>query len=52
MSEQEIKEYCESNGNMPYFEVSAKESRNISQAFEEIARLGLMTESFYNEEYI
>ena len=29
----EVKEWCEKNGNIPYFEVSAKTGQNINEAF-------------------
>lgn len=34
-----IKQYCESKGNMPYFETSAKDNVNVEKAFEEIGKL-------------
>jgi len=36
--------YCQSRGNIPYFETSAKESVNVEQAFEVIARNALAQE--------
>lgn len=36
--------YCQSRGNIPYFETSAKESVNVEQAFEVIARNALTQE--------
>ncbi|KIX08260.1 uncharacterized protein Z518_02916 [Rhinocladiella mackenziei CBS 650.93] len=41
--------YCQSRGQMPYFETSAKESINVEQAFEVIARNALAQEE--SEEY-
>jgi Ras-related protein Rab-7A len=41
--------YCQSRGAMPYFETSAKESVNVEQAFEVIARNALLQEE--SEEY-
>ena len=41
--------YCTSRGQMPYFETSAKESTNVEQAFEVIARAALQQEE--SEEY-
>ena len=34
-----IKQYCESKGNLPYFETSAKDNTNVDNAFETIAKL-------------
>jgi Ras-related protein Rab-7A len=36
--------YCQSRGNIPHFETSAKESVNVEQAFEVIARNALTQE--------
>ncbi|GAD98944.1 Ypt/Rab-type GTPase Rab7 [Paecilomyces lecythidis] len=36
--------YCQSRGNIPYFETSAKEAVNVEQAFEVIARSALAQE--------
>jgi len=36
--------FCQSNGNLPYFETSAKEALNVEQAFEVIARNALAQE--------
>ncbi|EZF25036.1 hypothetical protein H112_02563 [Trichophyton rubrum D6] len=36
--------YCQSKGNIPYFETSAKEAINVEQAFEVIAKSALMQE--------
>lgn len=41
--------YCQSRGNMPYFETSAKEATNVEQAFDVIARNALAQEE--SEEY-
>ena len=35
----QLKIYCESHNNIPYFETSAKTGVNVEEAFEEIARL-------------
>ncbi|KAI9145672.1 ras family-domain-containing protein [Paraphysoderma sedebokerense] len=37
--------WCQSKGNIPYFETSAKEAINVEQAFETIARNALKQES-------
>ncbi|KAI5296600.1 hypothetical protein KEM56_005415, partial [Ascosphaera pollenicola] len=42
-------QYCQSKGNIPYFETSAKEAVNVDQAFETIARCALSQEE--SEEY-
>ncbi|KAK9455192.1 small GTPase superfamily [Dipodascopsis uninucleata] len=41
--------FCQSKGNIPYFETSAKEAINVDQAFEVIARNALIQEE--SEEY-
>lgn len=41
--------YCQSKGNIPYFETSAKEAINVEQAFEVIAKSALAQEE--SEEY-
>ncbi|OKL56145.1 putative Ras-related protein Rab7 [Talaromyces atroroseus] len=41
--------FCQSKGNLPYFETSAKEALNVEQAFEVIARSALAQEE--SEEY-
>ncbi|EPS42487.1 hypothetical protein H072_3574 [Dactylellina haptotyla CBS 200.50] len=41
--------FCQSKGNLPYFETSAKEAINVEQAFEVIARHALAQEEA--EEY-
>ena len=39
VQDSQIKKYCESHNNIPYFETSAKTAFNVEKAFEEIARL-------------
>ena len=39
VQESKIKQYCELKGNIPYFETSAKDSTNVEDAFQEVARL-------------
>lgn len=44
--------WCQSKGNMPYFETSAKEAINVEQAFQTVAKDALAQESdveLYNE---
>lgn len=36
--------WCQAKGNVPYFETSAKESLNVDQAFQQVARLALQQE--------
>lgn len=38
---EEIKRWCREHGNLPYFEVSAKEDNNVSTAFKECATIAL-----------
>ncbi|ETI21251.1 hypothetical protein G647_07596 [Cladophialophora carrionii CBS 160.54] len=49
VSQKRAQQYCQSRGQMPYFETSAKESINVEQAFEVIARNALAQEE--SEEY-
>jgi len=49
ISQKRAQGYCQSRGDMPYFETSAKESVNVEQAFEVIARNALAQEE--SEEY-
>lgn len=44
MSEQKIKQYTQSKGNIAYFETSAKDNLNVDKAFEEVARLAFKRE--------
>ncbi|KAG5462907.1 MAG: ras-related protein rab-7a [Olpidium bornovanus] len=37
--------WCQSKGNVPYFETSAKEAINVEQAFQTIAKIALMQET-------
>ena len=39
VKKEQLKLYCESHNNIPYFETSAKNNVNVEKAFEEIARL-------------
>ena len=39
VQQKKIDEYCATKRNMPYFEVSAKNNKNIDTAFYEVARL-------------
>ena len=39
VKKEQLKLYCESHNNIPYFETSAKIAFNVDKAFEEIARL-------------
>jgi len=37
--------WCQSKGNIPYFETSAKENINVEQAFQTVAKAALQQES-------
>jgi len=37
--------WCQSKGNIPYFETSAKEAINVEQAFQTIAKNALQQEA-------
>ena len=39
VQESEIRKYCESQSNMPYFETSAKDNTNVEAAFEKVSEL-------------
>jgi len=39
-----VQAYCKATGNMPYFEVSAKNAVNLEQAFQSIAEIALKFE--------
>jgi len=44
--------WCQSKGNIPYFETSAKEAINVENAFQTIAKNALQQETdadFYND---
>ncbi|VDK38227.1 unnamed protein product [Taenia asiatica] len=38
-------QWCQAKGNIPYFECSAKETTNVKQAFQEVARVALAQET-------
>ena len=38
---EKAKDWCQSEGNMPYFETSAKEAINLDQVFHTIVKKGL-----------
>jgi len=44
ISQKRAMAFCQSKGNIPYFETSAKEALNVDQAFEVIARNALAQE--------
>ena len=41
--------WCQANGNMPYFETSAKEAINVAQAFQAVAKNALQQDANFNE---
>ncbi|ORX53808.1 hypothetical protein BCR36DRAFT_582065 [Piromyces finnis] len=45
ISQKRAMAWCQSKGNIPYFETSAKEAINVEQAFQQIARNALMQEA-------
>jgi len=44
--------WCQSKGNIPYFETSAKEAINVEQAFQTIAKNALKQEQDEGEMYV
>ncbi|XP_054805153.1 ras-related protein Rab7-like [Prosopis cineraria] len=42
--EEKVKEWCDSRGNMPYFQTSAKENYNVEEAFSCVAKIALENE--------
>ncbi|TNN07501.1 Ras-related protein isoform 1 [Schistosoma japonicum] len=45
ISENRARQWCQANGNLPYFECSAKENTNVELAFEHIIRVAIDEES-------
>jgi len=45
VSQKRAQAWCQGNGNIPYFETSAKEAINVDQAFQTIAKNALQQES-------
>ncbi|EPQ27238.1 uncharacterized protein PFL1_05161 [Pseudozyma flocculosa PF-1] len=45
VSQKRAMTWCQSKGNIPYFETSAKEAINVEQAFQTIARAALQQEA-------
>lgn len=45
VTEKKAKQWCTGKGNIPHFEVSAKEDLNIESAFQTIARNALKNET-------
>ena len=48
VKEEDIKDYCSSHNNMPYFSCSAKTGDNVKEAFTKIAELALNKENEKN----
>ena len=44
----DAKEWCKQNGNIPYYETSAKENIQVEDAFIEITRMAIKRESENN----
>lgn len=44
VAEKKAKEWCASKGNIPYFETSAKEDKNVDAAFLSVAKAALANE--------
>jgi len=42
--------WCQANGNIPYFETSAKEAINVAQAFQTIAKNALANDNSFNDD--
>ncbi len=51
VSKQRAQEFCKQHKCVSYFEVSAKDSSNIAEAFDEVAKEALRN-SFEDEEYV
>ncbi|CAH8458573.1 unnamed protein product [Schistosoma rodhaini] len=48
VSENRAKQWCQANGNLPYFECSAKENTNVEKAFAHIIGVAIDEESATN----
>lgn len=54
VSTKRAQQWCQSKNGLPYFETSAKESINVEQAFQTIARNALAQESdaeLFNDDF-
>ena len=45
VSQKRAMTWCQSKGNIPYFETSAKEAINVEQAFQTVAKNALQQEA-------
>ena len=43
---EKVTKWCEDNGNMPFFETSAKEHKNVTNAFDQAAKMALNNQLF------
>mmetsp|Transcript_28219 Transcript_28219/g.39252 ORF Transcript_28219/g.39252 Transcript_28219/m.39252 type:complete len:212 (+) Transcript_28219:112-747(+) len=51
VSDLKLNEWCKDRGNLPHFETSAKDTINVDQAFETVAKLALEYEANNRELY-
>jgi Ras-related protein Rab-7A len=52
VSQKRAMAWCQSKGNIPYFETSAKEAINVEQAFQTVARQALKQEQDEGDLYV
>ena len=45
MKRDEAEKFCKSNGDLPYFETSARSNVNLDETFEEVAREVIKSEN-------
>jgi len=44
---EKVKAWCEENGQLPYYETSAKEQTNVNEAFEDATKRILKNKDFF-----